>query len=185
MSWLSNLFERNGKSSTANQGTPLPEIPEDVFIEKTAYNGESEKKQENEPAHDNIHMVYSFLAKDYQQLGYDDALVNPDISYKTEKVREIQGELDLVIRRAKTFYEDAMRELEFLIMSRNRSGMVDVVDELKMKKEKAKDHYEKIIELGKEATEQGETHRLVISYNRGFQNGMAAIAIHESGKKSF
>ena len=54
-----------------------------------------------------------------------------------------------------------------------------------MRKEKAKDHYEKVLELGKEAKEQGEAHRLVISYNRGFQNGMAAIAIHESNKRLF
>lgn len=33
--------------------------------------------------------------------------------------------------------------------------------------------------------EQGESHRLIISYNRGFQNGMAAIAMHESYKKKF
>ncbi|MGV3595586.1 MAG: hypothetical protein ACO1NK_10070, partial [Sediminibacterium sp.] len=66
-----------------------------------------------------------------------------------------------------------------------RLGMVDVVDELKMRKEKADDHYNKILELQKEAIEQGDSHRLIISYKRGFQNGMAAIAIHESNKKNF
>ncbi|MEJ0104198.1 MAG: hypothetical protein WDO19_17250 [Bacteroidota bacterium] len=63
--------------------------------------------------------------------------------------------------------------------------MVDVVDELKMRREKADDHHKKILDLQKEVIHQGESHRLIISYKRGFQNGMAAIAIHESNKKKF
>jgi hypothetical protein len=63
--------------------------------------------------------------------------------------------------------------------------MVDVVDELRMKKDKAEDHYKKVIEIQQEALEQGESHRLIISYNRGFQNGMAIIALHESNKRDF
>lgn len=185
MSWLSNLFGKNGRSNGANIDTPYPEVPEDVFIEKTTAVETPESKAEAELAQDNIHMVFAFLSKDYQQLGYDDALVHPDTSYRNEKIKEIQGELDIVIRKAKTFYEDAIRELNFLILSRNRLGMVDVVDELKMKKEKADDHYKKVLELQTEAVDQGETHRLIISYNRGFQNGMAAIAIHESNKRKF
>ena len=121
-------------------------------------------------------MLYAFLSLDYQQSGYDDALVHPDTSYRNEKIREIQGDLDIVIRKAKTFYEDTIRELDFLISSRNRIGMVDVVDELKMKKGKAEDHYKKVLEIQQEAIDQGESHSLIISYNRGFQNGMAAIA---------
>lgn len=181
MSWISKMFEKNGKADV----TENPEIPEDVFIEKTNQGGNPERNEESEISQNNIHMVYSFLSKDYHQTGYNDALVNPDTSYRTEKVREIQGDLEIVIWKSRTFYEDAIRELDFLITSRSRLGMVDVVDELKMRKEKADDHYNKILELQKEAIEQGESHRLIISYKRGFQNGMAAIAIHESNKKHF
>lgn len=181
MSWISKMFEKKGTDTLPNN----PEIPEDVFIEKARVNNYTEPNEESEIAQHNIHMVYSFLSKDYHQTGYEDALVNPDTSYRTEKVREIQGDLEIVIWKARTFYEDAIRELDFLITSRSRLGMVDVVDELKMRKEKADDHYNKILELQKEAIEQGDSHRLIISYKRGFQNGMAAIAIHESNKKNF
>jgi hypothetical protein len=181
MSWISNLFGKNGKSNTV----PAPEIPENIFIEKANTDAETGANTQPDPAQYSIHMVYSFLSKDYHQVGYDDALVYPDTSYRAEKVLEIQGDLKIVIWRSKTFYEDAIKELNFLIESRNRLGMVDVVDELKMRKEKADDHYKKILELQKEVMEQGESHRLIISYKRGFQNGMAAIAIHESNKRNF
>lgn len=182
MSWFSRFFR--SKASNGEDNLNRPEVPEEVFIEKPVAenNGMEIKKKASQ---DNIHLVYEFLSKDYQQQGYDDALIHPDNSYKTEKIREIQGDLDIVIRRTKTFYEDTIRELEFLIMSRNRMGMVDVVDELKMRKEKAEDHYKKVLEIQKEAIEQGESHRLIISYNRGFQNGMASIAIHEANKRDF
>jgi hypothetical protein len=183
MSWLSRLF--GNKANQNNSALAHPEMPEDVFIEKAADAETTEAEKNNGISQDNIHLVYSFLSKDYQQLGYDDALVHPDTSYKVEKIREIQGDLDIVIRKTKTFYEDAIRELDFLITSRNRMGMVDVVDELKMKKDKAEDHYKKVAEIQREAIEHGESHRLIISYNRGFQNGMAAIAIHEANKRKF
>lgn len=185
MSWLSNLFKKGKKVNGVESQTPPPDIPEPFFIEKATPNNESNETKNEGVKDDNIHMLFNFLSKDYQQLGYDDALVHPDTSYKNEKVREIQGDLDIVIRKAKTFYEDAIRELDFLIHSRNRMGMVDVVDELKMRKDKASDHYKKVLDLQQEAIEQGESHRLIISYNRGFHNGMAAIAIHESKKWEF
>lgn len=181
MSWFSRLF--NGRAKYED-GMNRPGVTEEIFIEKPmADEAASEVKKDN--TQENIHQVYEFLLKDYQQQGYDDALVHPDSSYKVERIREIQGELDIVIRRSKTFYEDAIRELDFLIATRNRMGMVDLVDELKMKKEKAEDHYQKIIAIQQEATGQGESHRLVISYHRGFQSGMAAIALHEANKRTF
>lgn len=184
MPWFSKILGKNGKSDNTDI-TAYPTIPEDVFIDKNNVEGKTESNGNGESMQHNIHMVYSFLSKDYHQVGYDDALVYPDTSYRAEKVLEIQGDLEIVIWKSKTFYEDAIKELDFLITSRNRLGMVDVVDELKMKKEKADDHYKKILALQKEVIDQGESHRLIISYKRGFQNGMAAIAIHESNKKNF
>ncbi|OJW32164.1 MAG: hypothetical protein BGO54_17285 [Sphingobacteriales bacterium 46-32] len=185
MSWLSKLFTGNKRLNEMKVETPQPDIPEEVFIEKNEPNNTAEVLDEEYNAQNNIYMVYNFLSKDYQQSGYEDALAHPDTSYRNEKIKEIQGELGIIVDKAKTFYEDAIRELDFLIESRNRIGMVDVVDELKMRKEKADDHYRKIIEIQKQAIDLGESHRLVISYKRGFQNGMAAIAIHESNKRKF
>src|SRR5690348_13258477 len=101
MSWFSKLWGSNTKSDGADSIKAYPDIPEDVFIEKTSPNEKSSAAGENESPQDNIHKVYDFLSKDYQQAGYDDALVHPDTSFKNEKVREIQGELDITIRKSK------------------------------------------------------------------------------------
>jgi hypothetical protein len=175
---------KNG--SAINGEAPSIDIPEDVFTEKTEPKKESEASAGNHIRQDNIQTLFDFLSKDYQQVGYDDALVNPDTSYRDENIQAILSDLDIIIRRVKTYYEDALKELDFLIESRNRLGMVDLVDELKMKKSKAEDHYEKTLEMQKEASQQlGSSQRVIISYRRGFHNGMAAIGHHESNKWKF
>ncbi len=184
MSWLPRFFVK--KSVSTGDKNNYPEVKKEVFIEEAPGTNNTASTETNSgQEQDNIHLLYAFLSKDFQQQGYNDALLQPDTSYKTERAKEFSGELNIAIRKVKTFYEDAIRELDFLILSRNRMGMVDVVDELKMRKEKAMDHHKKTLEIEQEVIEQGETYRLVVSYNRGFQNGMAAIAIHEANKKQF
>jgi len=103
-----------------------------------------------------------------------------------QNVETILSEFDMLIRRCKTYYEDALFNLDFLIESRARLGMIDTVDELRMKKEKGKRHMEKIIEMEQEVKEKrGAGERIIVSYIRGFQKGMAAIAHHESNKNLF
>jgi len=189
MGFWKNLFTKDNVNSTQKDETlnTLHEIPEHVFIEKGEQAEEAENNADSEVVHqDNIHSLYAFLGKDYQQQGYQDALINPDTTYMNQNVEAILSDLYMVIRKVKTFYEDALLEIEFLIQSRTRGGMVDTVDEMKMKKEKALNHMEKVKEMEAEGNNNlGAGQRLVISYKRGFSNGMAAIAHHELTKRKF
>lgn len=135
---------------------------------------------------DNIHALFSFLSKDFQQQGYDDALVNADTSYMQQNMDAIQGDLQLILRRVKVYYADAVQQLEFLIETRGRMGMIDMVDELKMKLDKAKSHQLEVMQLEKEIQEGlGAAQRVMISYKRGFTNGLAAIAYRKMNDINF
>jgi hypothetical protein len=190
MSFWSRFFGGNGTAENSTNNTSQSEqprdIPEEVFTEKTAPAQQEEKQQEAIIRQDNIHTLYDFLSTDFQNLGYNDALVNPDTSYMRQNIEAILSDLEMTIKKVITFYQDAIEELNFLIESRSRMGMVDTVDELKMKRERAVRHMEKVKEMQSELSgEHREIHRVTISYKRGFHNGMAAIAHHESGKRSF
>lgn len=132
------------------------------------------------PAHlpqDNIHALFALLSKDYQEQGYNDALVNPDASYMQQNMDAIQGDLKLMVRRVTLYYQDAVQEINFLIETRRRMGMADVVDELTMKLERARNHQAQVAALERELAEGlGDVQRVMISYKRGFTNGLAAIA---------
>lgn len=188
MSFWSRLFgNSNGSPNAENtSSSTVDDIPEDKFSEKTEPAPQTEKPTENSISQDNIQALYAFLGIDFQQQGYDDALINPDTSYMNQNIDAILSDLEMTIKKVMTFYEDSTKQLDFLIESRGRLGMVDTVDELKMKKDRALRHMEKVLEMEKELSgENRSSHRVTISYKRGFHNGMATIAHHESGRYKF
>ena len=186
---LFNFFNRqqqNGHNHTQDLDTLVGDIPEKTFIEKE----QSEKTQPEEKpvnlAISGIHLLYEFLDKNYESNGYNDALINPDATHLDQNVTALKNDLERSIRKVKTFYEDFIRQINFHIASRTRSGMIDTVEELTVKKETAESHIGQVIEIEEQAKQnQGVGHGIIISYTRGFRNGLAAISGHSILNKHF
>ncbi|SHL14212.1 hypothetical protein SAMN05444266_102187 [Chitinophaga jiangningensis] len=171
-----NRSRRNGQIPTSAVEGAIPVISESTFIEK-----EPDSKQENQasPLNEGIQLLYEFLDKNYEIKGYDDALVNPDNTHLEQNVIALKNDLERSIRKVKTFYEDFIREINFHIASRSRSGMIDIVEELTVKKETAESHISQVIEIEEQSRRnEGVGHGIIISYTRGFRNGLAAISSH-------
>ena len=123
-----------------------------------------------------IEAIYAFLQADYESKGYNDALISADESYKADNLKLIKMDLQISVQRANTYYEDLLRELDFHISSRGRAGLIDLVDELKTRKEMVHEHIEKVNLVKTEMeTDSGMTQRILLSYQRGFMRGLAAI----------
>jgi len=163
---------------------PLPDIPEHVFVE----NAEPERKapiEKQEKSDNNIDLLFRFLDRNLETQGYDDALINPDTTNLLENTAAIKNELQRTIKKVRTFYEGFIREINFHIESRGRSGMVDTVQELQMKKQIAEDHIQKVLEIEDDAkNDKGDSQGLILSYTRGFKNGLAAISHHNIIRKN-
>lgn len=162
---------------------PLPEVEERVFVETGA-------PQEQAPApaqvDHHIGILYAFMDKNHEVKGYDDALVNPDVSNLNQNLEALKSELIRTLNKVKRFYEDFIQETEFHIMSRSRSGMVDMVEELEMKKKIAQGHIDKVKTIEADtARDEGECKGILISYTRGFKNGLAAISHHHILSRRF
>jgi hypothetical protein len=98
----------------------------------------------------------------------------------------LKNDLERSIRKVKTFYEDFIRQINFHITSRSRSGMIDTVEELTVKKEIAESHIRQVKEIEEQAKlNEGVGHGIIISYSRGFRNGLAAISSHIILNKNF
>lgn len=186
---LFNIFNRqrqNGHNHTAALEGAIPDIPEATFVEK----GNPEKEQPEEKAVTvaigGIHHLYDFLDKNHESKGYNDALINPDTTHLEQNVIAIKNDLERSIRKVKTFYEDFIRQINFHITTRSRIGMVDTVEELTVKKEIAESHIKQVIEIEEQAkNNEGVGYGIVISYTRGFRNGLAAISSHIILSKNF
>jgi hypothetical protein len=176
---LFDFFKKNKPSENGN-GQPITnefnnEIPKEVFIEEAdprdGVFGNSIK-----PVSKGIELIYEFLQADYESRGYSDSLINPDDSYKTENIKLIKYDLEILIQKVTTYYQDLVREIEFHMDSRSRAGLIDLVEELKAKKEMVLEHMGKVDALKKEAeNNNGITQRIVLSYQRGFMRGLSAL----------
>lgn len=134
---------------------------------------------ENTPAV-GINLLFEFLERNHEEKGYNDALINADNTHLNQNTEALKNELERTIRRVKTFYEDFIKEINFHIASRSRSGMVDTVEELTMKKEIAESHIKKVLEIEAEMQNgKGDSQGIIMSYTRGFKNGLAALS-HQS-----
>jgi hypothetical protein len=180
---LFDFFRRkNGLSGTESAFNSISDkdIPESVFIEKEKPTPAEIKLEFG------INYLFEFLDQNYERKGYDDALVNPDSSHMDQNVAALKNDLERTIRKVKTFYEAFIREIECHISSRGRSGMVDTVEELTAKKETAEEHVKQVSEIEQQAqNDQGIGVGIIISYKRGFRNGLAAISHHAMLKKNF
>jgi hypothetical protein len=135
-----------------------------------------------------IEAIYSFLQADYESKGYNDALINLDENYETDSIKQILLDLRILIQQVRTYYEDLTRELEFLITSKGRGGGNETVEEFKYRKGLIHEHISKVEEIRKDmGNKDGVTQRLILSYQRGFKRGLAALAQSDllNKKKNF
>lgn len=189
---LFSFFNRkNGHSNGVSvpslaSETALPEIPEHVFTEKTKPVETTETQLASTSTDQGINVLFQFLERNYEAKGYDDALINPDTTHLNQNIEALKNDLARTIRKVKTFYEDFIREIDFHIASRGRSGMVDTVEELVTKKLTAEHHIQQVVEIEEQAKHnQGLGQGIIISYTRGFRNGLAAISHHSILNRNF
>ena len=188
-----NFFKKTDKNGSPislhngqnfNNGQALPEVEERVFIESAP---SREPVQIPAPAvENNINVLYAFMDRNHEVKGYDDALLNPDASHLSQNLEALKNELIRTLKKVKTYYEDFIQETDFHIQSRSRSGMVDMVEELEMKKKIALDHIGKVKAIESDTSnEEGDCKGILISYTRGFKNGLAAISHHHILSRRF
>lgn len=191
-----NFFKQQNKNgasvealngSHASSASSLPEIEERVFTEPAASsNNFTEQPPATVQQDHTIGLLYAFLDRNHEAKGYDDALLNPDNSHLTQNIETLKNELTRTIHKVKTFYEDFILETEFHILSRARSGMIDMVEELEMKKKIALGHITKVREIEDETLQnQGDCQGILMTYTRGFKNGLAAISHHQILTRKF
>lgn len=178
--------QRNDQAAAQDTASLTGDVPEEIFIEKEQPDTTQSEEKRNGAPINSIHLLYEFLDKNYESKGYNDALINPDNTHLEQNIIALKNDLERSIRKVKTYYEDFIRQINFHIASRSRSGMVDTVEELSVKKEIAESHIKQVIDIEEQAkNDLGVGHGIIISYTRGFRNGLAAISGHSILNKHF
>jgi hypothetical protein len=125
----------------------------------------------------NLDSIYDFCSIDFEERGYQDALINPDSSYKNDNLNLLIEDLSMIINQAKNNYSTSLKTLNFHIKTRKDAGLIDIVDELQTKKSILEQHKDEVLRIEDETQKNtGIVERLKLSYNRGFNRGLASIS---------
>lgn len=169
-----NFFRRK-------QAVAEPIIEQDVLVEDT-----NEEKSTNNlitityGTGKAIDLIYNFLKDDYESKGYDDALTNPDSSYKEMNKSMIKSALEIKFKQVRRKYEDDLRTIDFHINSRKEAGLIELVKELETKKEILLQHVKELNTMEQDfINEAPYMMGMLFSYERGFLRGLAALSLEQ------
>jgi len=184
MGFFSTLFGNSDKKSTPSvnqiEAEPLKEIKENDFIDNSDPNADDSinTKTITYGSSMPIDLIYQFLKEDYETKGYEDALCNPDNSYKEMNKTIIRNNLEVRFKQVKLKYMDDVREIDFHIQSRAQAGLVDVVELLKARKQTLTEHQQQLEEMERDLRNgSGYMIGMLLSYERGFLRGLAALSL--------
>ncbi len=126
-----------------------------------------------------IDIIFNFIHKNYEEEGFQDALVNCDITYRDAKEKIIRNNLEMLFKRIILRYKNDIREIDVNIKNANQAYALAAAGRLQARKETFEEHLLEINEM-QSLLEKNDPKMLTMieSYRRGFQKGMAAVAIN-------
>ena len=169
-----SFSEQNLEDSHNYEEQNLPEIREQDFIDHSNPNSNDNVLTINMPMDE----IYKYLQVDFETRGYEDALSNPDISYRDMNKKLIISNLKILFKKVKQIYVDNLNNTEFHINSRAQAGLIDIVALLKNRKDMLDNHMKEILKMEDDLKkEEDYMIGMLLSYERGFLKGFAALSL--------
>lgn len=122
-----------------------------------------------------IDVIYGFIAHNYEQDGYQDALVNSSVEYCTAKENIILNELNQLFRRVLLRYRGEIRDIDVRIENAKSLFALTSASQLTAHKETCEEHISEINDMIEKVNIKApEMMTMIESYRRGFTKGCAA-----------
>ena len=122
-----------------------------------------------------IDSIYAFISKDYEQDGYDDALVNCAAEYCKAKENIILNTLQQLFNQVLLRYRNDIRLLDVQIENARALFSLNYASILEAKKGTCEEHIEEINTMKKKLEAKApEMMTMIESYRRGFSKGCVA-----------
>ena len=124
-----------------------------------------------------IDVIFNFIHKNFEEEGFQDALVNQDITYRDAKEKIIRNDLKMLFKRIILRYNDDIREINVMIDNAQKSYALAASGRLMAQRETFEEHLAEINEM-RQQFENGDPEMLTMieSYRRGFLKGMTAVS---------
>ena len=126
-----------------------------------------------------IDVIFNFIHKNFEEEGFQDALVNCDITYRDAKEKIIRNDLEMLFKRIILKYNSDIRVLNVRIENAHQALALAAAADMEALRATYEEHLTEIQEMRTllEANDPKMT-TMIESYRRGFLKGIAANAVN-------
>ena len=125
-----------------------------------------------------IDVIFNFIHKNFEEEGFQDALVDSDISYRDAKEKIIRNDLEMLFRRIILRYKNDIRVVNVKIENARKALAISAASNLEALRETYDEHLEEIMEMQSLlAANDPKMTTMIESYRRGFLKGIAASVV--------
>lgn len=184
MAWLKIFGSKPNESmETVSVNTPV-ENTEETSKDEELNKNEDKKKDEQKfitikwgtgmP----IDVIFNFIHKNFEDEGYEDALVNSDMQYRETKEEIIRNDLKMLFKRISLRYRNDIREIGAQIENAQKAYALTSASLLQARCDTYREHLEEIAEMERLLdSNDPKMTTMIESYRRGFLKGIAAITL--------
>ena len=126
-----------------------------------------------------IDVIFNFIHKNFEEEGFQDALVNSDITYRDTKVKIIRYNLEMLFTRITLRYKSDIRMVEFKMNNARDAFAFGAFNKLETLKHTYEEHLTEIENM-KELLDANDPKMttMIESYRRGFMKGVTAATLN-------
>ena len=126
-----------------------------------------------------IDVVFNFIHKNFEEEGFQDALINQDVTYRDTKVTIIKNDLMMLLTRISLCYKNEIRDIDTKIDNARKALALGAASRLQAHRETFVEHLEQLSEMQQQLlAEDPKMTTMIESYRRGFMKGITASAIN-------
>ena len=126
-----------------------------------------------------IDVIFNFIHKNFEEEGFQDALVNCDIAYRDAKENIIRNDLEMLFKRIILKYRSDIRVINVKIENAQKALAMTAASDMVAVRETYKEHLDEIQEMQHQLEANNPKMTTMIeSYRRGFLKGIAANAVN-------
>lgn len=130
-----------------------------------------------------IDIIYGYLHKNYEEKGFNDAMVKSDLTFRDMNMGIIRNKILMVFREINLTYDVMRGDLETRISTCSVAGLLTTISELEKQMAIITTHKQELEQLEREFKADDQTSVPLQSYNCGFLRGIATIAMTSPQRK--
>lgn len=187
---LFKIFKKNQESSNVIPFTGVVDTPDTLLEEETkeapAVEVEPSEMQRLTVSYATgwpIDVIYGYLHKNFEQKGFDDAMLNSNLTFRDMNMNIIRHKILMVFREINLNYDAMKQDLDTRIETCNAAGLLTTAADLNKQMAVINAHKDELFQLEQDfRNNANEASVPLMSYECGFLRGISTIAMAGSTK---